>query len=294
MADLSFINWVQQFSPPVVVSLFRWITMLGDQEYYMVVIPLLYWLWNKHFGIRFSLVFVTSIYLNSALKYNFLTERPDAAVRLVEADGFSFPSGHAQGNTVFWGYLARELHRRWAYWVAAVLIILVAFSRVYLGVHFPIDVIAGILIGLLILVGFEFLQTRYALKFDNRRYFLFTGGAVLLLYLNHSFGHAPVVLGYILAALWGYRLETQLIGFTESAPWPKQLVKAVIGVGVLFGLRVVTRTLFVSLPGIGEDQELLLSLTTFLRYFVIGFWITFVAPWLFKVLKLYRVEKAPG
>ncbi len=288
MADLSFILWVQQFSNPVLDGFFRWITLLGDQEYYMIVIPLLYWLWNKDFGIRFSLVFVTSIYLNTAIKYNYMTERPDLAVRLIEEDGFSFPSGHAQGNTAFWGYLAREIDRRWAYGTAAVLIVLVAFSRVYLGVHYPVDIIAGVLIGLLILTGFEFLQRKYTLEMSGRRYVLFTGGTVLLLFLNQSFGLAPVVLGYILAALWGYRLEKQVVKFVEQAAWWQQILKAVIGLGILFGLRVVTRTLFIGLTGVGEDQELLFACMTFLRYFVMGAWVTFAAPWLFKTAGLYR------
>ena len=288
MADLSFINWVQQFSSPALDTFFRWITLLGDQEYYMVVIPLVYWIWSKEFGIRFTVVFLVSIYMNTAIKYNYGAERPDLAVRLIEEDGFSFPSGHAQGNAAFWGYLAREVNRKWAYTVAIILIVLVAFSRVYLGVHFPIDVIAGVLIGLLILVGFEFLQRRYRLELSDRSYFLLTGGIVLLLFLNQSFGLAPVVLGYGLAALWGYRLEKRLIDFEVKAAWWQHLIKAVVGIAVLFGLRQVTRTLFISLPGISEEQELLHAIMTFLRYFVIGVWVTFAAPWLFKIARLSR------
>ncbi len=288
MADLSFIIWVQQFSTPVLDSFFRWITLLGDQEYYMIVLPLIYWNWSKEFGIRFSLVFVISIYMNTAIKYNYMTERPDLAVRLIEEDGFSFPSGHAQGNTAFWGYLAREIDRKWAYIAAAVLIFLVAFSRVYLGVHYPVDIIAGVLIGLIILAVYEFLQRRTSIVLGNTAYYLLTSGVVLLLFLNQSFGLAPVVLGFILAALWGYRLEKQLIGFTEQAAWWQQLIKAVFGLVILFGLRVVTKTLFIGLTGVSEEQELLFSIMSFLRYFVMGAWVTFAAPWIFKKAHLYR------
>lgn len=288
MADLSFITWVQQFSSPLLDSVFRWITLLGDQEYYMVVIPLVYWIWSKEFGIRFTVVFLISIYMNTAIKYNYTAERPDLAVRLIEEDGFSFPSGHAQGNTAFWGYIAREVNRKWAYIAATILIVLVAFSRVYLGVHFPLDVIAGVLIGLLILVGFEFLQRRYSLELSDKAYYLVTGGAVLLLFLNQSFGLAPVVLGYCLAALWGYRLEKRLIDFDVKAAGWQHVIKAVVGLGVLFALRRLTSALFIGLPGITEEQELMHSVMTFLRYFVMGVWVTLAAPWLFKVARLSR------
>lgn len=288
MTDLSFILWVQQFSTPFLDGFFRWITLLGDQEYYMIVLPLIYWIYSKEFGIRFAIVFVLSIYLNNAIKYNYMVERPDAAVHLIEEDGFSFPSGHAQGNTAFWGYLAREINRKWAYIIAGVLIALVAFSRVYLGVHFPLDVIAGVLIGLLILAGFEFLHRRGSLSLNGKAYYLLTGGIVLMLYLNKSFGLSPTVLGFILSALWGYRIEKAHIKFTEKAAWWQQVIKGVAGVAVLFALRQLTRTVFISLPGIAEEQELLMSLMTFLRYFVMGAWITLGAPWLFKAAKLYR------
>ena len=288
MADLSFITWIQGFSTPVLDGFFRWITLLGDQEYYMVVIPLLYWLWSKEFGIRFTLVFMISIYLNAAIKYNYATERPDMAVRLIEEDGFSFPSGHAQGNTVFWGYLARELHRRWSYVAAAVLVFLVAFSRVYLGVHFPLDIIGGVLVGLIILSVFEFVQQRYNTEMTDRTYYLLTGGVVVLLFLVQSFGLAPIVLGFGLAALWGYRLEKRTVDFEERAAWWQQVIKGVLGLVVLFGLREVTRTVFIGMPGVAEEQELLYAILTFFRYFVIGIWVTLAAPWLFKMLRLYR------
>lgn len=288
MFSFSFIVWVQQFSTPALDTFFRWVTMLGDQEYYMIALPLVYWLYSKEFGIRFAIIFLFSAYFNSAVKYNFTTERPDMALRKIEMYGYSFPSGHAQGNTVFWGYLAREINRRWAYVVAAVLIFLVAFSRVYLGVHYPVDIIAGFLIGLLLLMGYEFLQRKFELKLSRPTYFLFTAAVVLLLYLNHSVGDGALTLGFALAALWGYRLEKDYVGFREKAYWWQHIIKAVVGIAVLFGLRQVTRTLFIGLPGIGEEQEVLMGLMTFLRYFVMGFWVIFVAPWLFKIAGLYR------
>ena len=89
--------------------------------------------------------------LNTSLKNAFERARPDAALRLVEATSTSFPSGHAMAASIFYltlgAVLARAAQRRREkiYFVVTALVLtaLTAFSRVYLGVHYPTDVLAG-------------------------------------------------------------------------------------------------------------------------------------------------------
>ena len=107
---------------------------------------------RQHFGFRFAVFFVFSAYVNSGLKYIARTERPPRELRLAVQEGYAFPSGHAQGSTVFWGLLALRLRKRWAYWGAALLISLVSLSRLYLGVHWPIDIAGGLAAGLILLL----------------------------------------------------------------------------------------------------------------------------------------------
>ncbi|AIS60031.1 phosphatase PAP2 family protein [Listeria ivanovii] len=84
-----------------------------------------------------------------------IVQRPRPTFKLIEQGGFSFPSGHATGSTVFYGMLAFFLilyvSKRWIQIMIAILalsiVIFVMYSRVYLGVHFPSDVVAGFLIG---------------------------------------------------------------------------------------------------------------------------------------------------
>lgn len=86
------------------------------------------------------------------LKHSFDRERP-AFLRLIEISGFSFPSGHSLGSTIFFGSLMVIIkhtnlnHKAVLYAICAVFILLICSSRVYLGVHFPTDVLAGIAIG---------------------------------------------------------------------------------------------------------------------------------------------------
>jgi undecaprenyl-diphosphatase len=89
--------------------------------------------------------------LNTALKYGFERERPEVSLRLIEIDSFSFPSGHAMSSATIYLTLAVLLsqltpHRRRKFYIfgaAAALAFVVGLSRVYLGVHYPTDVVAG-------------------------------------------------------------------------------------------------------------------------------------------------------
>ena len=81
--------------------------------------------------------------LNLILKQIFAAPRPDLLPHLDIVHTYSFPSGHAAGNMMFFGALALLAARRSVYWGAAMLIALIGISRVWLGVHWPSDVTAG-------------------------------------------------------------------------------------------------------------------------------------------------------
>lgn len=286
MANTVFIEWVQGWSTPFLDSFWQMITLVGDMEFYMIVIPVLFWVFNKHFAMKFGIIFLFSAYFNSISKYNFVTERPPLDLHKIDQPGYAFPSGHAQGNTVFWGYLAQQIGQKWAYIAAGVLVFLVAFSRLYLGVHYPVDVIFGIAIGLALLGIYRVVSN---LKLEIKGiapYFLLSGAAAFLLFLMHSQGDGPLVIGFFLGAFWGYILEREYVQAKEKAKIWQNIIKVVLGLVVLFVLREVTRELFINLPGMEEDQMILYPVMTVVRYSIMGFWVSFIAPLLFKTLRL--------
>ncbi|MFW6208350.1 MAG: phosphatase PAP2 family protein [Spirochaetota bacterium] len=104
---------------------------------------------NKRLGYRVGFAFLASAVVNPLLKNSFRIERPIGvegieSQRLHTATGYAFPSGHTQGATAFWTGMMTYVRRRWMYLLGTALIFLVALSRMYLGVHWPSDVIGGV------------------------------------------------------------------------------------------------------------------------------------------------------
>jgi membrane-associated phospholipid phosphatase len=140
----------------------QFFSFLGQPEFYLLVIPILYWCWDPRLGLRLGLLMGISGGLNEALKVVFHLPRPywvSPEVRaLVNYPSFGLPSAHAQGSMALWGLIAIDARRWWLSAFAVALIFLIGASRVVLGVHFPIDVIAGWAIGAVVLLGFLALE----------------------------------------------------------------------------------------------------------------------------------------
>jgi membrane-associated phospholipid phosphatase len=140
------------------------ITFLGNTEFYLLVMPALYWCWDSRLGLRVGIDLLLSAVLNSVLKMSMHDPRPywfDPRVRLLSSPGTSFgiPSGHSQNAAVIWGVVGAYLRRGWGWTVAVALIFLIGLSRIYLGEHFPTDVFAGWAIGIIALVLFLRLES---------------------------------------------------------------------------------------------------------------------------------------
>lgn len=135
------------------------ITMLGTGSVVMAVVAisgLFLWLTrHKHSAVLLLVATFTGLILNNLLKMGFDRPRPRLFEWGTHAMTSSFPSGHAMSAATVYvtvAYLAARLQRRrWARWatviVALVIVLLIAASRVYLGVHYPSDVAAGVVLG---------------------------------------------------------------------------------------------------------------------------------------------------
>ena len=160
--DRSLLLWIHQFANPQLDGAMLFITALGDPGMVITVfISTVVWLGMKRRysdGIRFLIICAGGILINQVMKLFFAKPRPELWTRLISEHSFSFPSGHAVGSIVVYGFiayiLAKELpvYRRYLYAIASILTIAIGFSRLYLGVHYPTDIIAGYGVGILWLI----------------------------------------------------------------------------------------------------------------------------------------------
>ena len=152
----------------------KFITHSGDSEIVImlgIVLLLVKSLRNKY-GVKFAIAALSSTALYQGMKYIFQRPRPDIALRLIEESGYSFPSGHSMNCLVSYGILAYLIlkyceNARLAKILSVglgLIIILIGLSRVYVGVHFPTDVIGGWSLGIAVLVAMMYAFE----KFDGR------------------------------------------------------------------------------------------------------------------------------
>jgi undecaprenyl-diphosphatase len=158
--DQAVLHWMAAHQTPTLQKVMFEITLLGTGIVLMTMVAvsaLFLWLSNHRFS-ALLLVVATwgGVVINSLLKTTFNRPRPQVFEWGADVLTSSFPSGHAMSATVAYGtvaYLAARLQTsRVARWltiaIAGVLIVLIGTSRLYLGVHYPSDVVAGSLMGL--------------------------------------------------------------------------------------------------------------------------------------------------
>lgn len=158
--DEAVLRWISEHRPPALERVMLEITLLGTGTVVitMVVVSALFlWLTNHRYSALLLLIAtIGGILLNNLLKLGFGRPRPQVFDWGTHVASLSFPSGHAMSAAVVYGtvaYLAarlqrRHLHRVLTLVIAAIVILLISVTRLYLGVHYPSDVIAGVIIGL--------------------------------------------------------------------------------------------------------------------------------------------------
>ena len=158
--DDAVMHWLAEHRPPSIEPVMLEITFLGTGSVVMTMVAvtaLFLWLSNhKYSALLLMIATAGGILLNNLLKVGFGRPRPQIFEWSTEVVSWSFPSGHAMSATVVYGtiaYLAARLQRRtWhrmaTMTAAGIVILLICASRLYLGVHYPSDVAAGVIIGL--------------------------------------------------------------------------------------------------------------------------------------------------
>ena len=150
------LTWVLPLRNDTLTVIFNGFTFLGYLPFFLILLPMGYWLGDKAMFTRLTMLVGIVALSNSFLKDLFQDPRPDLMFALDQrvGDSFGFPSGHAQIAVATWMWIAFELRRRWMWALAAFVAAGVCLSRLYLGVHDVEDVLGGALLGVATMVAF--------------------------------------------------------------------------------------------------------------------------------------------
>ena len=284
-------------------SVMRILSGLGSPAAYLIALPFVYWCVNEKKGVSLGTAVFVSIWLNLFLKFILDQPRPffpgyDPSVDITGQAGSAanttggFPSGHAQNTLVMWIIIASWGKKKLFYGAAAFWCVLVGFSRIYLGAHFPTDVLGGWVIGGLILCIYFLFEKRIetTLKAGGTRAGLITAAALsffMILYRPSEIILIPA--GITLGMAAGYCLNRLYIGFTVSALFGRTGIslyltlagRYTVGTAVLVLLYISTGKLTSVLINSGNYD-----LVVFLRYALLALWVFSGAPLLFRFTRL--------
>ena len=288
------ISWVPALRTPELTVFFNGLTWLGYSTFFLIFLPIGYWLWDKRMFTRLAMLIIITGVLNGLLKDLFHYPRPPAqfAIDPRVGDSFGFPSGHAQVAVAMWLWLAYEIKRVWA-WAAGILIALgVCASRVYVGVHDMEDVLGGALLGLATIVAYRVLVSD-EFKFWHEANPLLQFAVILALQVLVWFAwpgpkgpDASFSLFGLLVGWWlGVVIDRSLIRFGRPANWIAVALLSVIAVVVL----VVS---FKPLEEFLLAQGLTKLWADWIVTAVVGLYATVVVPLLLKATRVSQAAPA--
>lgn len=285
---------VQSYSSELLVVIFTAFTLLGNEEFYLILLPIVYWCIDKQIGVALGYVSLLSAWANSVFKYLFAIPRPsDPRLDIPRPETSpSFPSGHAQGAVVNWGYLAFRFRNR-IFWIVAIVMILgISLSRLILGVHFPQDVMGGWLIGLILVLVFAWASPPVGRWVERQtapvQLTLAIAFPLVLIFVHptDTAGHYPTE-GSIttMSALLGFGvgliMERSMVRFRVDGEWWRKSLRFLVGIVIVALLYFGPKLILPEEMAYGLEAAL-----RFVRYSLVGWAVAFLCPWLFVRLKL--------
>ena len=267
---MPFLYFLENLRTPWLDAVFSAITLCGEETVFMAVGMIFFWCINKYTGYYLLCTGFLGTIFNQFLKIVCRVPRPwvkDPGFTIVEsakeaAGGYSFPSGHTQTAVGLFGGIARAKKNKALRVVMIVLALLVALSRMYLGVHTPADVLVSLAIAaLLVFVMYPVFQR--AQKSPKVMYaLLFSFIAIMIVYLGfvcyykfpaevyaadavHNLVSAQkngyTLLGCAIGILVVYTADLRWIKFDTKAVWWAQIVKVVLGLLLVVAAKELLR-----------------------------------------------------
>ena len=285
--------WLQNFLGDAGASIATLATMLGEETVMVAILGFIYWCYDKKVGVYVGTNLMVGLVANPMIKNVFLRYRPYMVHPEVKClkpvhegdlydpllQGFSFPSGHTSNSSTMYFSLPVFVKKKWLLVMGILIPFLVGVSRVCLGVHYPTDVMAGWLLGAMVVAVMTFLQKKIKVKW--KLYLLMTIVTVPGCFYctsNDYFTCFGMMLGFFAASLF----EEKYVQFENTKDVKKSVIRVVTGLAVFLLANVVLKVAF-SLISIEEIANLL----RVLRYGLLVFITMGIYPLIFKYKKLF-------
>lgn len=305
---MDMLKAIAEIRNPALDFFFETITHLGEETLFLVISIIFFWCIDKREGYFILLTGLFGTLINQAAKLAFRIPRPwvidegfqPVGNSKVEATGYSFPSGHTQNISTTLGAPIAYKPKRWKTITFTAIILLVAFSRMYLGVHTFLDVSVSLLVGLALILGmrrFFISEERFN---KTLPYIVFAATVLSLGFLafvllvkgdadldpenfESALKNACTLLGCTAGLVAVWFVDTRYTNFVTDGKWYAQVIKAVLGFAIVLGIK----------SGLSTPLTLLFGGNAFaarvLRYFLIVVFAGIVWPLTFKWFSSLRI-----
>ncbi len=277
------LTWVEGIRSSSLSIFFENISLAGYPTFLILFISFGYFYWSPSRFSRVAMMLFISGLINAFLKDFFQDARPAIELMLDPKVGTSYgwPSGHSQIAVTLWGLLAYELKNKWATVGAIIIIILIAFSRMYLGVHDLGDVFAGLIIGGMILLIWHYAVINDLYKsLSKRSWLILILVFQLILYIFYPSHEDHELSIWFLGVMTGWFIGASNINIISN-PVKKLLISIFVVCTVFFLLIVITKI---------ESEIINAGLFGFIFSYILGMTFSIVVTWVIpRLLRLARL-----
>ncbi|WP_419725170.1 phosphatase PAP2 family protein [Terrisporobacter petrolearius] len=302
--QLDILMYLQSIRNELLTGIFTFFTICTEVPVITVLTGVIYWCINKKAGQRTLFALCGSLNINAGVKNYVKMPRPIGtdglqSLRIETATGYSFPSGHTQTSTTFWTSMMYLFRKSWIYIIGILMIIGAGISRLYLGVHWPMDVIVawgfGIILSIVFIKLFDYID-------DSKNYYILVVFMLIFGVCTYFIGGEDLykMFGLYTGFALGYMVEDTFINFStenetrrknifakktsKNENLGKKILRFVVGIisllAVYLLLNYVQDTLIVN------KSEEIINIIKYLKYTIVVFWGVAGAPALFKLFKL--------
>ena len=303
---MRFLYMLEKIRIPGLNELMLAVTTLGEETAFLVIALIVFWCVDKKKGYYVMIVGFAGTIINQILKLACRVPRPwvlDPNFTILEqareaASGYSFPSGHTQTAVGTFGSIAVFAEKKWLRLTCILLAVLVGFSRMYIGVHTPADVLVGAVCAVLLVFVFrrpvlhgDVVQMKRVIAI------MISVGVLFLLYvelwkfpqnmdvhnLESGYKNAYTMMGCLIGAAVVYVADLKWLNFSVEAKWWIQIIKVIAGLGLVLAVK----------EGLRAPLEMLMPVypARAVRYFLIVVTAGTVWPMSFQYLSKIGVKK---